>query len=151
MCVCVKLRGWSRAHGLANKQTAWHALSHTLITATTAHTHIKSFLSHHTSPHSLFPSWNFNTWHQPRDTPVLKITGLQRYTFSFALSLSSTETLINHVDFKQLSDRREKNMAWKPSILPYTTPLNLVSLSCFKFVKIQWQPFLLTYNHLTKP
>lgn len=85
--VCVKLRGWSRAHGLANKQPDMHSVTHWSQPQLPTHTHIKSFMSRRTSPHLLFPSWNFNTWHQPTDTSVLRITGIQKGTHSLSLFL----------------------------------------------------------------
>lgn len=125
--MCVKTEGVVKS-SWSGKQTAWRALSHTLITATTAHTHIKSFMSHRTSPHSLFPSWNFNTWHQPTDTPVLRITGIQRYTRSFFALLKPQLIMLtsNHSQTRgKIKHGRESS---------YITPHHW-TLSLFKFAK----------------
>lgn len=62
---------------------------------------------------------------------------------SLSCSLSSTKTSINHVDFKPLSDGGK---TWHRNLPHYTTPLNLVPLSLFKLVTIQWQPFSLWFT-----
>lgn len=97
--------------------------SHTDHSHNCPHTHQKF----HLSPH--IPSLAISILKFQHMAPAYRHTSLEddRDTKVHTLFLSSTETSINHADFKPLSDEG-KNKAWQRNLLYYTTPLNFVSI-----------------------
>lgn len=142
--VCFKLRGWSRTHSLANKRSDMHSVTHWSQPQLPTHTSKVSPLTTHPLTRYFHPeisthgiethrSWGAQGY-KGTYYPWIFSVGLSQPWFPPSIpkshsffSFSSTETSINHADFRLLSDRG-KNMAQKPSLLYHPTKRSLSGL-----------------------